>query len=297
MTDKTVFKKQADTVQLVETEITNFVLSSPLNRMPGESNRIIFDKPMIRYAAGDDPIFKQYKTIIGPNHLTPREALALSLNKKPGDLPAILSVISWILPITFKTRQSNRGEKIQPSLYWANTRWYGEQFNDALHDHIVKVLTENGYHAIAPALQSYFKREYNEKGAFTNWSQRHIAYAAGHGTFSLSDGFITEKGIAQRCGSVVTDLVLPSSPRTANTPFSNCLAYAGEKCRACIIRCPAGAISEAGHDKVKCETYLTNQFAPLRKALKVGNTGCGLCQTKVPCEFKNPTVNLRKTKI
>jgi len=35
------------------------------------------------------------------------------------------------------------------------------------------------------------------------------AYAAGHGTFSLSDGFITERGIAHRCGSVVTDLPLP----------------------------------------------------------------------------------------
>jgi len=45
-------------------------------------------------------------------------------------------------------------------------------------------------------------------GLASNWSQRHIAYAAGLGTFSLSDGFITPKGIAMRCGSVVCDAAL-----------------------------------------------------------------------------------------
>jgi epoxyqueuosine reductase len=296
MMDNKTFKNPDEAVKFVESEIVSFVHNSPLNRMPGDDIRVMFDKPMVRFAAGDDPIFTQYKTVISPNHLTPREALALSLKKNPADLPATLSVISWILPITAKTRQSNRGQTIEPSLFWANTRWYGEQFNDALHNHVVKLLTEKGYLATAPALQPYLNRQYNEKGAYTNWSHRHIAYAAGHGTFSLSDGFITEKGIAHRTGSVVTDLVLPPSPRTANTPFANCLPFVGTKCRACIIRCPAGAITESGHNKIKCENYLTEQFAPMRKALKSGNTGCGLCQTKVPCEFKNPTVNMKKVK-
>ncbi|MFC2070768.1 epoxyqueuosine reductase, partial [Chloroflexota bacterium] len=96
----------------------------------------------------------------------------------------------------------------------------------------------------------------NEKGPYSNWSERHIAFAAGQGTFSLSDGFITERGIAHRCGSVVTDLFLPPSPRTATSPYSNCLAYVGLKCEACIKRCPARAISEQGHNKPKCQQYM-----------------------------------------
>jgi len=50
----------------------------------------------------------------------------------------------------------------------------------------------------APAIQPYFKVQDGPKGQFSNWSERHIAYVAGLGTFSLADSFITEKGAANR---------------------------------------------------------------------------------------------------
>lgn len=281
-------KNMQDGIRFIESDIKEFVRNNPLNRMPDDTSQVIFDEPLIRYADGDDMLFAQYKTIIAPIHLTPREALALALNKKTEDLPGRLSVISWILPIALKIRKSNREEKAQPSRLWSYTRWYGEQFNEALRAHVVKVLTERGYLATAPSVGPHFKQERNEKGPYSNWSERHIAYVAGHGTFSLSDGFITERGIAHRCGSVVTDLALPPSHRTASVPFSNCTFYVNGGCKACIARCPAGAITEAGHSKILCRDFQHVQFATLRETLKVGNTGCGLCQTKVPCEFKNP---------
>ena len=126
-----------------------------------------------------------------------------------------------------------------------------------------------------------------------------MAYAAGHGTFSLSDGFITKRGIAHRCGNVVTSLLLPVDRRTAKSPYSNCLFYVGVDCQACINRCPAGAITERGHDKIKCEQYL-HDIGYSAEALKDGYdndknvAGCGLCQTKVPCEFQDPTKKLKK---
>ena len=280
-----------DNVRFIESDIKEFVRNSLLNHMPDDASQVIFDEPLIGYADGDDVLFTQYKTIIAPIHLTPREALSLALNKKTEDLPGRLSVISWILPITLKIRKSNREEKAQPSRLWSYTRWYGEQFNEALRAHVVKTLTEKGYMATAPSVGPHFKQERNEKGPYSNWSERHIAYVAGHGTFSLSDGFITEKGIAHRCGSVVTNFILPSSCRIASTPFSNCTFYVNGGCKACIARCPAGAITEAGHDKIKCLEFQRAEFAPLRDKLQVGNTGCGLCQTKVPCEFKNPVKN------
>jgi len=286
--------------QFIEQEIKTFARTSPQNRLPMMDNYIIFDEPLVQFADSADPIFTEYKRIIDPTHLTPREALAQANDKSPQDMPAHLSVISWILPITDKTRNSNRKEMLVPSRLWSHTRWYGEKFNDALREHVVEVLTEMGYLAVAPMLQSYFKIVHeNTKGPefFSNWSERHIAYAAGLGTFSLSDGFITERGIAHRCGSVVTDLVLPPSPRTADSPYSNCLFYANNTCNKCIARCPTNAISEKGHDKNKCDEYLESiGYSSNMEGYddNVSVAGCGLCQTKVPCEFKNPTTKLKK---
>jgi len=279
---------QAEPAQFIEEEIKAFARTSPANRMPFSKDHIIFDEPLVKFADGNDPIFTEYKTIIDPSHLTPGEVLAKTFNKSPEDMPAHLSVISWILPITSKTRESNRRHTLTPSRLWVYTRWYGEKFNEALWEHLIELLTKMGYLAVAPSIQPYFEKITNEKGLYSNWSERHIAYAAGLGTFSLSDGFITERGIAHRCGSVVTSLPLPASPRITKSPYSNCLFYVNGSCKACIARCPAGAITEKGHDKIKCRVYAEDDMSYLLKEYDVGKTGCGLCQTKVPCEFRNP---------
>ena len=290
---------QNDPAQFIEEEIKEFVRTSSANRLPFLDDYVIWDEPLVKFADGDDPIFTEYKTIIAPTHFTPREALAEAYNKNPEDMPERISVISWILPAVEETRKSNRGETLAPSRLWSHTRWYGEKLNEALREHVVEILTELGYLATAPFLQPYFKRYDNEKGPYSNWSERHIAYAAGQGTFSLSDGLITERGIAHRCGNVVTSLILPTSPRTTTSPYSNCLFYVDGSCKACIARCPAGAISEEGHDKIKCQAYL-HGIGYSAEALKDGYdndnsmAGCGLCQVKVPCEFQNPTRNLNK---
>ncbi|MFH1647729.1 MAG: epoxyqueuosine reductase, partial [Chloroflexota bacterium] len=249
-------KSPADMAGFITAEVKSFVANSPLNRMPTPEKDIIFDEPLVQFADGDDPLFTEYKAIIATTHLTPREALARAGDKKPDELPRRISVISWILPITLNTRKSNRTQTRHPSRLWSHTRWFGEKLNEALRAHVMALLTARGYLAAAPGLPPLLKIERNEKGMYSNWSERHIAYAAGLGTFSLSDGFITERGIAHRTGSVVTSLELPASPRTAAGTYANCLFYAGEKCVACIKRCPAGAITEAGHDKNKCQQYM-----------------------------------------
>ena len=269
-------------------EIRSYTGTSLLNRLPDSDSDVIFSEPAVQFADGADPIFDEYKSIIDPSHLTPREALALAHDKNPADLPVQLSVISWILPITEKTRLTNRRETVIPSRAWSHSRWYGEKFNNALREHVVELLHDRGYLAAAPFAQPYFKTDRNQNGRFSNWSERHVAYAAGLGTFSLSDGFITERGIAHRCGSMVTDMALPASPRNARDHLSNCLFYVNKKCRACIDRCPAGAITENGHDKDRCADYMNSDIKYLKEEYGVEIQGCGLCQTKVPCEFRNP---------
>ncbi|MFH1032694.1 MAG: epoxyqueuosine reductase [Chloroflexota bacterium] len=283
--------------RFIEEKVKEFVHTNPVNFLPFMDNYPLWSEPLVKFADGDDPIFTEYKKIIGAVHLTPREALAQAYNKKPEDMPAHLTVISWILPIAEQTRLSNRKETKIPSRLWSHTRWYGEKANVKLMNYVVELLTSMGYLAAAPSLQPYHKRLSNEKGPYSNWSERHVAYAAGQGTFSLSDGLITERGIAHRCGSVITDLVIPASPRSAKSPYSNCIFYLGVDCRACIERCPAEAISEKGHDKNKCQQYLRDiigySAANREYNNDTTNAGCGLCQVKVPCEFENPAKKIK----
>jgi epoxyqueuosine reductase len=298
LSEKKTNDGRTDSARFIEQKIKDFVHTSTDNRLSFINDYVMWDDPLVGFADGDDPIFTEYKTIISNDHLTPREALAKTYNKSPGEIPVRLSVISWILPAMEETRRANRSENRVPSRLWSHTRWYGEKFNDKLRIYLVMLLTDMGYLATAPMLQPYFKMFSNQKGMYSNWSERHIAYAAGLGTFSLSDGLITERGVAIRCGSVVTDLVIPATPRTATGPYSNCLFYAGVKCRACIDRCPAGAISEKGHDKNKCQKYLSDIGYSGRAEYdnEKSVAGCGLCQTKVPCEFQNPAAKLKKLK-
>ena len=122
---------------------------------------------------------------------------------------------------------------------------------------MVGLLREADYLAIAPALPGLVK-VYHDEGTrppAATWSERHILYAAGLGTFSLSDGFITPRGIAMRCGSVVTNCrSIPATPRVYKNHTRQLPLISREgTCGKCIARCPAGAISAQGHDKAKCE--------------------------------------------
>jgi epoxyqueuosine reductase len=86
----------------------------------------------------------------------------------------------------------------------------------------------------------------------------------------------------------VVNLALPATSRPYPNHLANCLFHRDGSCRRCIERCPVGAISERGHDKQKCEAYSYGELTRLKGEYGVGVTGCGLCQTRVPCEDRIP---------
>lgn len=247
-----------------------------------------FEPPLLGVAALDDPLFTAYRQIIGPFHLTPRQFLEQTFPDSPA--PAGGSVLVWVLPIAAATRRSNRVETSWPSREWALTRQYGEALNAALRRQVVGLLEEWGQRAVAPQLSPLWQERTDPVvGRASSWSERHAAYAAGLGTFSLNDGLITRKGIAHRLGSVITDLELPADPRPWSDFRYNCLYHRDGSCGACIGRCPVGAISRDGHDKRACMEYVYGTaLEEVGPRYGVQASGCGLCQTGVPCEAGIP---------
>jgi epoxyqueuosine reductase len=270
----------------VRDEIVRLAMESPENRRRDGEGRY-FDEPLVGFASAADPLFAEYKRIIGPFHRTPAQWMATD----PG-APVLRqgTVICWILPVAGATRETNRKERWWPSREWAHTRNYGEKFNDLLRLHVARFLSGHGHRAIAPVLSPEWKRiDDSPAGIASTWSERHAAYAAGLGTFSLNDGLITERGIAHRCGSVVTDLVLPPTTRRGGDHRWNCLFYRDGSCGICIDRCPAGALSREGHDKPRCREYCHVEIPrAVGERFQVAENGCGLCQTLVPCEGAIP---------
>lgn len=296
--EKVIFLRNPNII--LERVIKKFIQEGEPNRRTPLDQGLYWGEPIVGFASGTDPIFFEYKTIIGSFHLTPREVITTTLKERGKSLlineVEQISVISWVLPANEDIRISNRQETKYPSKLWAYTREFGEACNHALKRHVITFLEDLGYVTIAPTLLPTFRYFRDEKvGWVSIWSERHIAYACGLGTFSLNDGFITPKGIAVRLGSVVTLLKLSPSEMRYQHYRENCLFFRVEKCGKCISRCPAGAITEKGHDKDKCREYLESESMKVRQreyGMKNPSASCGLCQTQVPCEFEIPRPDL-----
>lgn len=272
----------------IEKVVTDFCATAA-NSLEYGTGEPAWGVPQIAYARGDDPLFNQVKSDIGPFYWTPLEAFQLACPDATVEASE-LSVISYVLPQTEATRLDQRAATEVPAERWARSRFYGEEFNCALRLHLAGQLTQAGYLAVAPErLPDFDYRQSERFGIASNWSERHTAWIAGLGTFGLSDGLITRVGKAVRFGSVVVRMDLEATPRTYSGHQDWCLWYAKGTCGVCMQRCPIDAITEAGHDKPKCFDYIRNVTTPyVRDHYGTGATPCGLCQVKIPCEARSP---------
>jgi epoxyqueuosine reductase QueG len=224
----------------------------------------IYDPPLLAVASAGDPLWEAFKEpqVIGPRHRSPGEWL-----------PGARSVVSWFLPFTLRVRAANRNQGVTAT-EWIYARWEGEMCNVALAKAMEGLLRAWGARAVAPMADPAFR----VVDMRSNWSERHAAFAAGLGTFSLSRSMITRLGAAGRFGSIVTDALLEPTPRAYTGVAEHC-----RQCGLCIDRCPCGAIDASGKDHRICSAYLDST-----KALYAPRYGCGKCQTGVPCERAIP---------
>jgi len=286
------------------------------NRLPEDfGGDRIFSAPLIGVAAGDDPIFQKYKEgLVGKKHLTPSEMwLANGMADKDG-LAKDLRIVSIVFPYVDEIREKGKTAVGIPDEIYCMGRNLANAFITQVQEKTVGFFQENGHQAvggmISPAYQLNF-REGEPGFIYATWSERHMAFAAGLGTFSLHEGFISEAGCNIRLASVITDAPLTVTPRKSDEPYANCLHFAGKKCLKCVAKCVGDALSEDGHDKLKC--YLHGQVVAKEMEKKLGPrlkphirniagkpqesypVGCALCQFGVPCTSKNPVKSRRSS--
>lgn len=115
----------------LRTWVEGFVFRSPENSLGFEQTEKIFDRPLVGFASGSDPLWQVYRDHIGGFYVTPVDFFKTA---SPGETvtPVELTVVSWVLPSTSATRQEHAKQTRYPSKRWVRTRHYGELFNVAL---------------------------------------------------------------------------------------------------------------------------------------------------------------------
>lgn len=233
----------------------------------------IFDAPIFAFGNADSEDFMLLKesSVIGDHFLLPKEWL-----------PEAKTVISIFLPFNEAVRKNNRGDMEWPSEAWLHGRIEGQVFINNLCKYILSELVNRGFKSVVPSLDERF---WSKNGPFftSNWSERHVAFVCGLGTFGLSKGLITRKGVAGRLASIITELSVPYDAREYKDIYEYCTM-----CGKCAKNCPAKAISlENGKDHNKCHEFLRKTAEKFKPRL-----GCGKCQVAVPCENRIPSLHI-----
>ena len=290
---------QSDPCRFLGNAIKDYVRTSPLNHLTAFDNAPIVDEPLVGFADGDDPIFKDLKSVIGEFHLTPREIMEKYIAAKRWRFGARdridrVGVVSWALPITRETRMGERASPFGGSPRYNHTRWIGIRLYESVEQHVAALLEVLRCNAVAPVQSKLFEiKEMPGGWMAANWSERHVAYACGLGTFGLNGLMITSRGCAVYLGSVVCDRALAPTPRSEDR-LANCPFFKDQSCGLCIEHCTGSAISSEGRSNIACLKNLRDEQAGkvislcLDKGLVGPAPACGRCSTGLPCEDRIP---------
>jgi len=191
-------------------------------------------------------------------------------------LPGAKSVISIFLPFSRWITEENIGGD-WPTDAWLHGRIEGQTAMRKVIQDLADMIIDMGYEALVPAADP--RLTVNKVVYTSNWSERHVAFVSGLGTFGLSRGIITELGMAGRLISAVTTLPMTPTPRL----YTDLLEYC-DKCGSCIKGCPVDAITfEHLKDHKICDEFLEEVFSK-----ETPYYGCGKCQSGMPCAYGIP---------
>lgn len=224
----------------------------------------IWQEPIVGFADANGSYIRSLKEIVTPAHMMPEDFM---------ENPKI--VISYYIPFTEELAAVNINvEGNMAAQEWSDAYNLTNTMISDISQYIADMLNEMGYHAVPPT-GVVFDREL----ILSNWSQRHIAYAAGLGTFGINNMLISEKGCCGRYGSVIANIPVEADQISTE---EHCLYKKNGSCKKCVQNCFSGALTAEGFDRKKCyEICMINDA-------KTGADVCGKCDIDIPCAFKRP---------
>lgn len=225
-------------------------------------HRELFRKPLVGFSSAGDPLYRQLKEIIGPEHLYPQDVLAEAK-----------TVVSFFIAFSERVVSSNRNQE-SVAKEWAESYIKANQLISEISQKMIEYLEDQGI-AAATVKATH---TYDEKSLKCGWSHRSAAYISGLGKFGVNRMLITPVGCAGRYGSVIISHEIAPDTRT-DEEF--CIYYKKGTCLNCIKACPVGALDIEGFDKFKCHDRL------LENAKQFTDLGCcdvcGKCVVAGPC--------------
>lgn len=226
----------------------------------------MWEKPVVKFAAAEDPKFLELRELVVPDHYVPTDYLKDAV-----------TVLSYFLPFKREIPKTNV-EGTECSKVWADCYLITNDMFIYINEHLVEKIREMGYEAAIPQNAGMISLEVPK----SRWSQRHVAYIAGQGTFGLNNMLISDKGSVGRYNSIVTTIAAEADPIPAE---ERCLYKKDGSCGLCVKRCMAGALTTDGFDRFKClDMCLENE----RKY--PGADVCGKCTVELPCSHMETSV-------
>ena len=263
----------------MKNQLTEFIKQYIEEYQNREAIATEYGQPLVGFADAYHPYIQNLPKLIGPTHALPQDVL-----------PDARIIVAYFIPFTKELAKTNKNGGTMASPEWA--RAYEEtnalfaELNNALIDFIH---AKAGHAGVTPKAVTF-----SQKTLMSDWSHRHIAYAAGLGTFGVNNMLLTRSGCCGRFSTVITNLDLsPDAP----VKEEYCLYKKKGTCGACVKNCPTGALTKEGYDRFKCyalckeNAKLYTQFGSSYTnedgtgANSVGSEVCGKCITGSPCAF------------
>jgi epoxyqueuosine reductase QueG len=228
-----------------------------------------FDKPIIAFGSASDPLYKRLQEpgVVGSHHALPTDWVA---NAK--------TVISIYMPHSDAIVDSN-SDPVVPSMQWRYGRADGQQHLLATGALVRDAVIEAGYKAVMPYDASNYwatvgvSKDESKPIYSSNWSERHVGWVAGLGTFGLMTNFISKLGCCGRMISIITDWEALIDTKDYEGVYDYC-----NKCKLCFKACPVGALTDEGKSIDTCQNFIRKMTADTHPRV-----GCAKCMTGMPC--------------
>lgn len=222
----------------------------------------LWREPVVKYGDVKSPLFDKLKELVDPNHYHPLDYL-----------PQATAVLSYFLPFKREVMESNIEGTLISDL-WALAYEHSNKMASYINENLCRFINDLGYDACPPSDIGMI----NDGFPRSKWSQRHVVYVCGHGTFGLNNMLISDRGCVGRYYSIITALPIETDPVVTE---ERCLYKRNGGCKLCVKRCVAEALTEKEFKRLKCldQCNINEEIYPAASA-------CGKCVVGLPCSFK-----------